>query len=727
MTRINSNRIFNRKGQVAIFIALIFQVLFLFFAMLINVGLLVHHKINLQNSVDLAAYYGAMKQAEMMNATAHVNYQIRQSWKLLSWRYRQLGTAGDYKIHPYDKTVLGIIPGNDQEGLPKFATGSTYQDYYDIPAFCITYSPFAPMPSANETICKDQSTLSTINLFNPPPAIATFVNINTAIRQAALKALSTALERCRYAGQFNYVILAEFIAAYNLDQGQRKQLINLLSRGLSEKDDDFREINGDNASKGIKATFENNLTQSNRDNLKKFKIYNSLGTSECGDVGQANTDPAKWLSEVKLNPAFAYMDFICDGSSNPPKVQPQAKQLTSKPADLPNYPGDLAKDIDYLKQYVDPLAAPYNSSVGFEKNPWCMAYVGVSAESKPNIPFAPLGGVTLKARSFAKPFGGKMGPWYYSQWPRGANQSAGGERTDPLLPWREGDKSQTANYKDPTRAANYSRFVGDTAGMKSRAVQGQFGRAIYNLSAEWSKMTPNTVTDSTIPDGWKPSAEPNFYHWNHLGQDFKVEKSGDILAWNNELDSPPRMRDLELVAILPDQFDLTYYSIEPDYYHNYYKKIAEEYVKNASGGLFTYTVRPDLGSRLGHKTLEEFSVREQFKAYDRVKTNNPQIHEPKVDFETKILYTAKDVYQVLTSWIGKDLSDYSLDSEKFGKCKDSQSNGKKEPTSGDCNYGGRTGYSVKLVSADYLKSQDLELGGKSGGQGALLNPPPSDF
>lgn len=45
----------NQKGQVAIFVALIFQVLFVFFAVLINVGLLVHHKINLQHSTDLAA------------------------------------------------------------------------------------------------------------------------------------------------------------------------------------------------------------------------------------------------------------------------------------------------------------------------------------------------------------------------------------------------------------------------------------------------------------------------------------------------------------------------------------------------------------------------------------------------------------------------------------------------------------------------------------------------
>ena len=64
------------------------------FAMVINVGLIVHDKINLQNSVDLAAYYGASKQAEWLNVIAHNNYQIRQAWKLLTFRYRVLGSLG---------------------------------------------------------------------------------------------------------------------------------------------------------------------------------------------------------------------------------------------------------------------------------------------------------------------------------------------------------------------------------------------------------------------------------------------------------------------------------------------------------------------------------------------------------------------------------------------------------------------------------------------------------
>lgn len=714
----------NRKGQVAIFIALIFQVLFLFFAMIINVGLLVHHKINLQNSADLAAYYGAMKQAEMMNAVGHVNYQIRQSWKLLAWRYRQLGTAGDYNIHPYKK-LSKTIEG-DIEGLPVGASASA-QQYYDAPPFCITYAPFAPMPSRSESTCKDQSALKKIVLFNPPPVIAGFLNINTAIHNASTRALNEAIDRCKYVGQFNYMVLARFIAAYNIDQGERKDLINMLSRGLSEKPDDFREISGDLASEGIIKTFKNNLTEANRNSIKdnQIKIINGLGQNDCNGVGVANTDPAKWLSEVKVKPAYSYMDFKC-GAGSPPRVDPDPKELNKQ--NLPNYTDVLADEVSYLSQFADPLQAPYNSSLGVEKNPWCMAYVGVSAETKPSIPFAPLGGVTLKARSFAKPFGGKIGPWYYSQWPRSSNQSSGGKRIDPLLPWREGDKSNQADPRDPTRIANYSRFPGDTAGMKSKVVQGQFGRAIYNLSTEWSQRAPNPALDDSLPANFSRSAEPNFFHWNHLGQTFKAEKSGDILAWDTQSDTYPRMRDLELMAILPDLFDITYYSIEPDFYHNYYLKLANEYVKKVPG--FYDVVRPDLGVRMNSKdkSLSEFSVRDQYLVYKRVKTTDPQANEPKVEFDTKLRYVVTNVFQVLTSWVGKDLMDYSLDPEKFGKCTSTKEELEKGgPTSGDCINGGRTGYSVKMVSSDYLRAQDLDLGGDGGATGGILNPPDKDF
>ena len=118
----------SQKGQMALFVALVFQVLFVLFSMVVNVGLLIHHKINLQNSVDLAAYYGAQKQAEMLNALAHINYQIRQSWKLLSWRVRVAGSAGYYT-----------------EGDPKIGYG-TYTDALNDMKNYMSQALSNPMP-----------------------------------------------------------------------------------------------------------------------------------------------------------------------------------------------------------------------------------------------------------------------------------------------------------------------------------------------------------------------------------------------------------------------------------------------------------------------------------------------------------------------------------------------------------------------------------------------------
>ncbi|MBC7370674.1 MAG: hypothetical protein H7326_03860 [Bdellovibrionaceae bacterium] len=85
-----------------------------------------------------------------------------------------------------------------------------------------------------------------------------------------------------------------------------------------------------------------------------------------------------------------------------------------------------------------------------------------------------------------------------------------------------------------------------------------------------------------------------------------------------------------------------------------------------------------------------------------------------------------EVEQVLTSWVGTNLKDFSLDETKFGKClkHPDQKGNDTVSTSGDCIVGGRTGYSVKLVSLDYLNSSDLDLGGENTSPGKIINAPP---
>ncbi|MBX3040738.1 MAG: hypothetical protein KF789_08550, partial [Bdellovibrionaceae bacterium] len=258
----------DRKGQVAIFIALIFQLLFLFFAMVVNVGLLVHHKINLQNSVDLAAYYGAVKQSEVMNAIAHTNYQIRQSYKLLTWRYRVLGVAGVFPRgsgidpsggHPVAKNGNvnsgvkgGTITEDDSDVI--VTTNEKLKDFYERPAFCVAFRPFDEVPD-DENTCRSPAG-QTIAALRTPPVVASFIGAaHTAQRVTELANKSMRL-RCEFAGPYNYVALGRFIVAYNIDQGDRKLLIYKLANGVSNTTEDFIDLEGESAKDGIRKTLD---------------------------------------------------------------------------------------------------------------------------------------------------------------------------------------------------------------------------------------------------------------------------------------------------------------------------------------------------------------------------------------------------------------------------------------------------------------------------------------
>lgn len=715
----------NQRGQVAIFIALIFQVLFIFFAMIINVGLLVHHKINLQNSVDLAAYYGAMKQAESLNAIAHINYQIRQSWKLLTWRYRQVGTAGNFSAaHPFDKTTKSIRASQTGETNDN---NPAYKKFFDMSPFCVTYTPFEPMPPGENT-CKRAEDIDVIPLFQPPQVIAPFLGLSVAMRNTANRLLQQATNRCKAFGAWNYITLSRFVTSFVMDQAEKKLLMRHIALGVSEKEDDIRDLDGDSVKVGIDRTLRNNLTAANRDRLS-FKVYNPLGTAECGGR-DAQHDPPRWLSEVKIFPTFFYTDTSCNTSQV--RSDPQSLAFTPKHGMDPEIDPDQRALIQYYQAFVSGAQAPpFNFSMGYEKNPWCMAYVGVSAKTQPRIPFSPIDDVVLEARAYAKPFGGKIGPWFGNRWPRGpagGNAQSEGERTDDLLPIRARDFASLGpndinNFK---RVANYSKYPGDIYGMKSYLTLGQFGKAIFAMDPKWRTATYAFTGNAGLQGSINPNDPsmnpdnahaPNFNHWAHLGMPFEIEGHGDILAYDDLTKSRNPMRELELVGIAPDIFDITYYSIEPDYYNMYFKRIRDGYLPKKTG--YNFIPRSDLGSRVGDAELQDFSVKKQMAVVQKMTQGTFA-----VDVATALTYLVTKVEQLLTAWSGKSLLDYSIDPQSFGKC--AQTPLEKFPTSGDCLGPGRTGYSVKLISEDYLKST-LPLGGPGVPPDRILNPPPANF
>jgi hypothetical protein len=446
---------------------------------------------------------------------------------------------------------------------------------------------------------------------------------------------------------------------------------------------------------------------------------------DCRGNPSGNTAPG-WLKEIYIFPVYAIFDGLCKDDN---KIEFRAKyfNVDAKPAIPDNLASafpDMVPAATQLQEMVSefPSANPdsllYRSSIGFEKNPWCVGYVGVSAKTTPKIPFSPLGSVTMTATAYAKPFGGRIGPWYGTVWPSGATESDKNKMMDALLPVRVAPQIEITAFdpgqlkKEHRIFPNYSRYMGDEIGIMSELTVAHFAKAIHSKFADTKIQTK----------WWDASSEEDFDAKNVMG---------DPLAWDKDTNKPPLMRNLEIAAIAPDQFDTANYSIDPDFYNNYLRKLEKGYDSQ-----WQFKLRGDLGSRMmGSPEEKRFSIRNQI---DVLKDPNANM----VDWQNKLTYYLSQFAQVLTAWQQKTPDEYVLDKDRFGKCADSDSNPnsdyvvkqdyEKSYTLGSCKKGGRTGYSVKLVDGKFLRnevngvSQDYELGGR-GQSGRIRNPPPADF
>ncbi len=662
-------RMGNQRGQAAIFVALMFNVLFVFFAMAINVALVVHDKINLQNSVDLAAYYAATKQAEVLNAIAHTNYQIRQSYKLLAWRYRVLGNMGlsGSNVHPAK--------------VPATATVDVLYPPGEGPSVCVYYSDIWDDVPKTENLCKDLN--QTIPELPDVKEIFSLIFGNVQIAESSIDYRVAYGEYCDKLAAHNWWYGMSILHAFRLDQRNRKALIYALGANLS-RGDDFLDLDGNSVLEGARQTFIKNLTYTNRSSFEggsgEFTLVNSL----------AGVEASKWLVEIKIAPALLYSDRStvgCNSINKPlqsPVERPSAKEILRRDV---NSGGLGAVGLEQWMQDSILQASDYQFSIGVEKNPWYMAYVGVRASTTPRQIFFPFaGGVAMAARAFAKPFGGRIGPWYMSSWDQSAQASGGGKMVDELMAPRVGTGGLPLNANDKRRFPNYSRFPGDTLGLKSRLALASINGLAANLRA-------------------------NFDFYRNIKADFSIGGANDILPWNFKTQEVPDVRNVELAAITPDLFDITYYSIEPNFTKNYLERIQAN--RNALGIPGDLPLRPDLGFRTG--VTPTYSIQDQLK-----------MALEKSYWRPESFYFVRSKAHLLTDWLpGPGAFNYKVGDAlaSFGRCALPDDNLKFRNPGSCVAGGGRTGYSVKLISRDALLSGQHAIGGEGAAPGPIQNPP----
>lgn len=798
----------NYQGQVAIFVALIFQIIFILFALLINVGLLVHHKINLQQSADLAAYYGAIKQAEILNVVGHVNFQIRQAWKLLTWRYRVLGTFGvidKFNTAPINLLKLPIKRNPNSQADSKFVKDSTDPTKFckinndpvnitNVPFMCLGHNGFKDWNitggpgvgiSDDESFCQaDCNSLSQVaNVINQVPTMGGSSNTGTnaligTVNQALNEANAKLEKACKTIGPNTLITFAKFYQSYLQDTQNRKSFIKLLLANLSADPNLQKDIDGEDIRKGVIASLRNNLTEANNSSIKDedIELSNGLyGTSCMYDAKEQRTENGtnNFVSEINFN-FLQYFVMSClkvPGSVNFSATsiyEPGTLNLNQTiyqqivASSLPN----AQKVADDIKQILS--QNNYDHTLGFEKSPWCPIYYGIKVKSTPVIPFLPIRKITLHATAFAKPFGSSIGPWYGKTWSiNGKNSNRNYEnRVDKNLPainffsLSDQDKN-TLSKAAKSLFLNYSNYVGDNLGLADGNLVGIYHDMLINkIVAGPNNQDP--ISNTKIDDGnigkWtNPTEWPAFTNWDNISSDQQSPDYDPIAYKNNNGDkSNTYMRDIEISVVAPNQFEATYYPIEPDFYHVYLANRLEKVdVRNKIAGVtgmdaskiqtpFDYGYNKALASK-GH-IKDNFSIRNQIELVHKIIRKQSSTDTKNFGGDLATLH-AKDMNQVdpnfmgfkfipakqssfLTSWTFKDFvsDDYASiplteGTMKFAKCDDTKNfeslteTNNQPATSGNCNNGGRTGYSVKIVNertllgnseAQYLNSSEVE-------------------
>ena len=136
------------KGQMSIFLAVVMVIIVGLMAFIINIGLFVKAKINLQNAVDAAAYSGAAVQARQLTNVAHMNWEMRNIYKEWMFKYYILGQLSlpntqnprpdgtmDFRLPPLISTL------NIPAGSPIFNEAEYKQrDPWNIPSVCIDFA-----------------------------------------------------------------------------------------------------------------------------------------------------------------------------------------------------------------------------------------------------------------------------------------------------------------------------------------------------------------------------------------------------------------------------------------------------------------------------------------------------------------------------------------------------------------------------------------------------------
>ncbi|MCP4914310.1 MAG: hypothetical protein GY909_14450 [Oligoflexia bacterium] len=424
-----------------------------FLAFIINVGLFVKAKINLQNAVDAAAYSGASVQARQLTNIAYLNWEMRNTYKEWMFKYYVLGQK---KLEATQLVNIDTPLNNPYMNFrlrPFYTPGQsgydpTIYDYYNVPSICIDYGSSHPichiasvpglprfnavgMPSISEQhesflnslvatksdACSSRSNVNmgtamlwaygtrNSSLFSDVPDIA------SSRPGAWTESLELALRMRNLEMMMNLPPLSEpiclqptsaaCIPANELDD--KMTAIPLYERPIKSFWSAFRNLGGgaykEDMSDPFVQSFRLTELKPNPLNVNPNSLSGFLIPSAAGTIGEEGSTPFEKhyvdLQIYPMNLVTFYTTFV------------------TTTGDFKNSGVSSESDCAGVK-----TALPIPGYIlGFTKNPQVVTYYPVKGEAEfvgLFFPFTETNGIKLTAYAAAKPFGGRIGPKLFS-------------------------------------------------------------------------------------------------------------------------------------------------------------------------------------------------------------------------------------------------------------------------------------------------------------------------
>lgn len=428
----------NEQGQISIFFSASLVVIVSLVAFIINIGLFVKAKINLQNATDSAAFAGAAVQSRQLTRIAYLNWEMRNVFKEWMFKYYVVGNLNNKDVIS-PNSGSGPMKYNLETDNDVIASRQT-PDPFNIPIVCLH------IEGSQTNICKRYSV----------PGIPEFGSSNIIGAEQASRALIDSIIAAKSANCIDRTKLNMLVAntwAYNVVTESSKDSLSgqgpsiltdrsgawpkavelaLRIRNLEYVMNRPPQTSGvcregsttygkTRCRSGIQEIESQSLVGNERIVKAFYSAYRNLGNDVDDEMKKSFT-----LTEIP--PQEVTYDNDADASNLLSSQKGKKKYWVDLKLMMVNYATFYAAMIPRAERNqgtpvsgacdISKVALPVPGyPMGFYKDPNVLTYYAVKGEAEFVGMFNPfkVDAIKLHAYAAAKPFGGRIGPALFIQ------------------------------------------------------------------------------------------------------------------------------------------------------------------------------------------------------------------------------------------------------------------------------------------------------------------------